>query len=73
MLGEITVVVQGASAEVRRAAAGLGGEAEWVDAVQAREAQGIDRKEAIAQVAKAAGVPRREVYDAVVRAKSDRP
>lgn len=73
VLGEITVVVQGASAEVRRAAAGLGGEAEWVDAVQSREAQGVDRKEAIAQVAKAAGVPRREVYDAVVRAKLDRP
>ena len=73
VLGEITVVVQGASAEERRVAAGLDGEAAWVDAVRAREAQGIDRKEAIAQVAKAAGVPRREVYDAVVQAKSDRP
>lgn len=71
VLGEITVVVQGASAEQRRAAAGLADAQDWVDEVRAREAQGTDRKEAIAQVAKAAGVPRREVYDAVVKSRSE--
>ena len=73
VLGEITVVVQGASAEERRAAIGLSDAVDWVAQVRAREAQGVDRKEAIAQVAKAAGIPRREVYDAVVQAKVDRP
>jgi 16S rRNA (cytidine1402-2'-O)-methyltransferase len=71
VLGEITVVVQGASAEQRRAAAGLVDAQDWVSEVRAREAQGTDRKEAIAQVAKAAGVPRREVYDAVVKSRND--
>ena len=72
VLGEITVVVQGANAEQQRRAAGLVTEQDWVAAVQAGESSGMDRKEAIADVAKRAGVPRREVYDAVVQAKGDR-
>jgi 16S rRNA (cytidine1402-2'-O)-methyltransferase len=67
--GEITVVVSGASQEQRRSAAGLDSEAGWLAAVAAQEATGADRRSAIADVAKRAGVPRREVYDAVVRAK----
>lgn len=70
VLGEITVVVQGANADELRAAVGLVSEADWVQEVREREARGGDRKEAIAEVAKLAGVPRRDVYDAVVRAKS---
>jgi len=68
--GEITLVVAGADAGERRAAAGLVTSEDWVAAVRGREADGEPRREAIASVAKRAGVPRREVYDAVVRAKS---
>jgi 16S rRNA (cytidine1402-2'-O)-methyltransferase len=71
--GEITVVVAGASEDERRAAAGLVGAADWVRAVAELEQQGETRKDAIAQVARAAGVPRREVYDAVVEAKHAQP
>ncbi len=67
--GEITVVVAGASDVERRAAAGLSSEEGWVGAVRADEEAGLDRRSAIAEVAKRAGVPRREVYDAVIRAK----
>jgi 16S rRNA (cytidine1402-2'-O)-methyltransferase len=67
--GEITVVVAGASDDERRAAAGLSTEQGWVAAVRADEQAGLDRRSAIAEVAKRAGVPRREVYDAVIRAK----
>ncbi|MFB7896452.1 16S rRNA (cytidine(1402)-2'-O)-methyltransferase [Streptomyces xiamenensis] len=65
--GEITVVVEGAPAA---------GTAE-VDAqelarrVAAREEAGQRRKEAIAEVAKEAGLPKRNVFDAVVAAKTD--
>lgn len=69
VLGEITIVVAGASVEERRAASGLQSPEQWRAAVTAREGDGMDRKSAIAAVAKAAGVPRREVYDAVVAAK----
>ena len=71
--GEITVVVAGADAAQQRAAAGLDTEESWVRAVQERESSGEDRKSAIAAVAKQAGIPRRDVYDAVVRAKPARP
>ncbi|MGQ0463790.1 MAG: 16S rRNA (cytidine(1402)-2'-O)-methyltransferase [Sporichthyaceae bacterium] len=63
--GEITVVVGGAPAPAVAAAP-----AELVAAVREREAAGEDRKAAIAAVAKAAGVPKRDVFDAVVSAKS---
>ena len=66
--GEVTLVVSGASGERRRELAGLATADDWIRAVAELEQEGETRKEAIAQVAKAAGVPRREVYDAVVRA-----
>jgi 16S rRNA (cytidine1402-2'-O)-methyltransferase len=71
--GEITVVVDGVSPEQLRAASGLTDAAGWVDAVRALEAEDGDRRSAIADVARRAGVPRREVYDAVIRAKSQQP
>ncbi|MFE9707748.1 16S rRNA (cytidine(1402)-2'-O)-methyltransferase [Streptomyces sp. NPDC005930] len=64
--GEITVVVEGA--------ADKGAEevdaAELVRRVRVREEAGERRKEAIAAVAAQAGVPKREVFDAVVAAKN---
>lgn len=69
VLGECTIVVAGASQEERRAARGLLEPTDWVGAVRAKEAQGIDRRSAIAAVAKEAGVQRRLVYEAVVTAK----
>lgn len=68
--GEITVVIAGASIDEQRAVAGLTEPADWVRAVAEREDAGMPRKEAIAEVAKAAAVPRRDVYDAVVRSRS---
>jgi len=63
--GEITVVVEGAPdkgpAEIDAA--------ELVRRVRAREEAGERRKEAIAAVAAEAGLPKREVFDAVVAAK----
>jgi 16S rRNA (cytidine1402-2'-O)-methyltransferase len=38
--------------------------------VKAREAAGLDRKAALSDVARSAGVPRREVYDAVLAARA---
>lgn len=70
--GEITVVVAGASADERREASGLRGAADWITAVETLEATGMPRREAIAEVARRAGVPKREVYDAVVKASSPR-
>ncbi|MEU5209491.1 16S rRNA (cytidine(1402)-2'-O)-methyltransferase [Streptomyces sp. NPDC020742] len=64
--GEITVVVEGA-------APGGPGEldaAELVRRVHIREEAGERRKEAIAAVAAEAGLPKREVFDAVVAAKN---
>jgi 16S rRNA (cytidine1402-2'-O)-methyltransferase len=69
VLGEITVVVAGA-------AAGPGSSADVGSAaakVAAAEQAGSTRKEAIALVAAELGLPRRDVYDAVVRAKRSRP
>ena len=63
--GEITVVVAGAAeSDVELTAA------ELVRQVLVREAAGLTRKEAVAAVAQETGVPKREVYDAVVAAKS---
>ncbi|GAA2369533.1 16S rRNA (cytidine(1402)-2'-O)-methyltransferase [Streptomyces carpaticus] len=64
--GEITVVVEGAPAP---GPAEVGPD-ELARRVAAREEAGERRKEAIAQVAKEAGLPKREVFDAVVAAKS---
>ncbi len=66
--GEITVVVAGAvpvAAEPPEPAA-------LAAAVADTEAAGAVRKDAIAAVATAHGVPKREVYDAVVRYRSSR-
>ena len=65
VLGEVTIVVSGRPAAVAEA---LNPE-HYVAEVEARVAAGTDRREAVAEVAKALGVPRREVYDAVVAAK----
>jgi 16S rRNA (cytidine1402-2'-O)-methyltransferase len=67
--GEITIVVGGASANDLRRARGLETPQDWVRAVDERVTAGVSRKEAIAAVAEEAGRPRREVYDAVLRAK----
>jgi 16S rRNA (cytidine1402-2'-O)-methyltransferase len=62
--GEVTVVVGGAPDTPA-----LGPTPDdWRSAVADLEASGTDRKSAIAQVARSAGVPKREVYDAVHRA-----
>ncbi|SDL05521.1 16S rRNA (cytidine(1402)-2'-O)-methyltransferase [Streptomyces indicus] len=63
--GEITVVVEGAPETV----ADLDAD-ELVRRVQVREEAGERRKEAIAAVAAEAGLPKREVFDAVVAAKN---
>ncbi|MGF1430322.1 16S rRNA (cytidine(1402)-2'-O)-methyltransferase [Kitasatospora sp. LaBMicrA B282] len=63
--GEITVVVAGAPP----AAPVAFGPAELAERVAAREAAGERRKEAIAAVAADLGLPKREVFDAVVAAK----
>jgi 16S rRNA (cytidine1402-2'-O)-methyltransferase len=63
--GEITVVVAGAEP----AAQAVRDPAELVRRVRDREEAGEGRKEAISAVAAEAGVPKREVFDAVVAAK----
>ena len=63
--GEITVVVEGAPEKAEELSAD-----ELVRRVWVREEAGERRKEAIAAVAVEAGVPKREVFDAVVAAKS---
>lgn len=62
--GEITVVVAGAPPRSAAEPAAL------ANAVAAREAAGVSRKEAIAAVAVDQGVPKRMVFDAVVAAKA---
>jgi 16S rRNA (cytidine1402-2'-O)-methyltransferase len=62
--GEITLVVAGAPDPEPPAAADLAA------MVKEREAAGVDRKAALTEVARAAGVPRREVYDAVLAARA---
>jgi 16S rRNA (cytidine1402-2'-O)-methyltransferase len=63
--GEITVVVEGAPEKAEELDAD-----ELVRRVRVREEAGERRKEAIAAVAVEAGVPKREVFDAVVAAKT---
>ncbi len=63
--GEITVVVEGATESGEELDA-----EELVRRVQVREEAGERRKEAIAAVAAEAGLPKREVFDAVVAAKN---
>jgi 16S rRNA (cytidine1402-2'-O)-methyltransferase len=65
VLGEITLVVEGAPAPRALASA-----ADAAAHVAERETAGIARKTAIAEVARQYGLPKREVYDAVVRGAS---
>ncbi len=62
--GEITLVVAGATR-----AAGAATPAELATAVADREAAGQSRKDAIGEVAKERGLPKRDVFDAVVANK----
>jgi 16S rRNA (cytidine1402-2'-O)-methyltransferase len=62
--GEITVVVGGAPPR-----AGLSDPVELAAEVAGREAAGVPRKQAIADIAKENGLPKRSVYDAVVAAR----
>ncbi|MET7905731.1 16S rRNA (cytidine(1402)-2'-O)-methyltransferase [Streptomyces sp. NPDC005355] len=64
--GEITIVVEGAAAPGPEDA----DPAELARRVAVREEAGERRKEAIVAVAQAAGVPKRQVFDAVVAAKN---
>lgn len=64
--GEITIVVEGAP---EAGPADLD-DAELVRRVRDREEAGERRKEAIAAVAAEAGLPKRQVFDAVVAAKN---
>ena len=66
--GEVTVVVEGAAAPVNDSTP-----RELARLVAGREGTGEPRKEAIAGVARELGVPRRDVYDAVLLAKPTRP
>jgi 16S rRNA (cytidine1402-2'-O)-methyltransferase len=62
--GEITLVVGGAPEPAPPQASDLAA------MVSAREAAGLDRKAAMTEVARATGVPRRDVYDAVLTARA---
>lgn len=64
VLGEVTIVVGGRSPGVS--------DADPVALVADREASGLTRKEAIADVARELGRPKREVYAAVVAARDSR-
>jgi 16S rRNA (cytidine1402-2'-O)-methyltransferase len=66
--GEVTLVVAGAD----QVAALADDPGTLRAAVAEREAGGMSRKEAIAEVAKLAGVPRREVYD-LIHVKAPKP
>ncbi len=66
--GEITLVVGGAPEP-----AGLTDPADLAAAVAAREETGVPRKQAIADIAKENGVPKRDVYDAVLAARKSPP
>ena len=65
--GEVTVVVEGAAEPMVESTP-----IELARLVAIREASGEPRKEAIAGVARELGVPRRDVYDAVVSVKGNR-
>ena len=70
VLGEITVVVGGATS----AGAGAAATTEDIAAkVRAAGQAGLTSKEAMASVAAETGLSRRAVYDAVIKAKADQP
>jgi len=61
--GEITVVVDGASQQDVRDAAGLASEEDVVRAVREAMAGGLSRKDAAAEIAESAGLSKRDVYE----------
>jgi 16S rRNA (cytidine1402-2'-O)-methyltransferase len=63
--GEITLVIGGAAPST----APLASDEELASLVASLVAEGVDRKAAIAEVARRHGRPKREVYDAVIRAR----
>ena len=66
--GEVTLVLEGAADRTEELTP-----AELVRLVSVREAAGLTRKEALAAVASESGLPKRDVYDAVVAAKAAGP
>ena len=68
--GEITVVVAGRPHGDR--VSGLETPADWVERVAEYVESGLDRRDAITDVAKESGVSRRLVYAAVIEAKASR-
>ena len=64
ILGEITIVISGAEADAKEIS-----EQEMVEKVRALEIEGMERKEAIAQVAQELNLAKRVVFDAMVNAK----
>ena len=71
VLGEVTIVLAGADDQMRRSELGLVDETDWVAAVHAAVAAGADQRTAISEVAEAARVGRRSVYEAVIKAKRE--
>ena len=65
VLGEITIVVEGAIVGAREI-----NHERIIDSVRKFENAGMDRKEAIAAVAQELNLPKREVFDAMVAAKN---
>ena len=65
ILGEITIVVNGANEGAKELT-----QQEIIERVRILENAGMERKEAIAAVAKELDLPKREVFDAMVHAKS---
>jgi 16S rRNA (cytidine1402-2'-O)-methyltransferase len=70
VLGEITIVVGGAAA---RGATATDTSDDAAARVAEAERSGLTRKDAIASVAAETGLPKRTVYDAVIKAKADQP
>lgn len=61
ILGEIVIVLEGSQP------ISIMDESAWIDDVAARVALGYSQKDAIGEVARSLRIPKREVYDAVVR------
>ena len=66
ILGEITMVISGALPDQRAIS-----ELEIIDKVRQFEAEGMERKEAITTVSEQLNLPKRQVFDAMVRAKKN--
>ena len=65
VLGEITIVVEGALMGAKEM-----NQEKIVEAVRKLESVGMDRKEAVASIAAELNLPKREVFDAMVAAKN---